>query len=82
MSNEIKNITDNIMEQIHNDKIKMRPRVYFVIGSVLTFVGLISSLVVSVFFLGLMRALFFQSLSCQICLIALTKERIAHYHIS
>jgi len=55
MSKELKNITDNIMDQIHEEKIKMRPRAYFIIGSVLTFVGLVSSLLVSVFLVGLIR---------------------------
>jgi hypothetical protein len=55
MSTEIKNITDNIMEQIHDKKIKMRPRIYFVLGSILTFVGLVSSVVISIFLFGLMR---------------------------
>lgn len=55
MSKELKNITDNIMDQIHEEKIKMRPRAYFVVGSILTFVGLVSSVVVSVFLVGLIR---------------------------
>jgi hypothetical protein len=55
MSKELKNITDNIMDQIHEEKIKMRPRIYFVLGSILTFVGLVSSVVISIFLFGLMR---------------------------
>lgn len=55
MSKEIKNITDNVMDQIHEQKIKMRPRAYFIAGSVLTFAGLVSSVVVSVFLVGLIR---------------------------
>ncbi|MFA6294897.1 MAG: hypothetical protein WC666_00545 [Candidatus Paceibacterota bacterium] len=55
MSKESKNITDNIMDQIHEDKIKMRPKIYFVAGSILTFIGLVSSVVVSVFLVGLIR---------------------------
>ncbi len=55
MSKELKNITDNIMEQIHGGKIKMRPKLYFIAGSILTFVGLASSVVISVFFIGLIR---------------------------
>ena len=43
------------MDQIHEEKIKMRPRIYFIIGSMLTFVGLVSSVVVSVFLVGLIR---------------------------
>jgi uncharacterized membrane protein YjjP (DUF1212 family) len=55
MSKVVKNITDNIMDQIHNENIKMRPKMYFIAGSILTFVGLASSVIVSVFFVGLMR---------------------------
>lgn len=43
------------MDRIHQDKIKIRPRVYFVIGSLLTFVGLVASMLTSVFLVGLMR---------------------------
>ena len=43
------------MEQIHDKKIKMHSKIYFAIGSLLTFVGLISSAVVSVFLVGLIR---------------------------
>lgn len=43
------------MDQIHNEKIKMRPRIYFLVGSAATFIGLASSVVVSIFLVGLMR---------------------------
>jgi hypothetical protein len=55
MSKELKNITDAVMNRIHQDKIKMRPRVYFLIGSLLTFIGLVASILTSVFLVGLMR---------------------------
>ena len=55
MSKDLKNITDDIMDQIHDNKIKMNPKIYFVVGSALTFVGLVSSVVISVFLIGLMR---------------------------
>jgi hypothetical protein len=53
MPKEIKDITDNVMDQIHNHKLKMRPRIYFMIGSIFTFAGLIASVVLSIFFIGL-----------------------------
>lgn len=53
MSEELKNITENVMEQIHKGKVKMKPKVYFVIGSILTFIGLISSVIGSIFLIGL-----------------------------
>lgn len=43
------------MDQIHEEKIKMRPKAYFILGSILTFVGLVSSVVVSIFLVGLIR---------------------------
>ena len=43
------------MDQIHRNKIKMRPRMYFIFGSLLAFIGLVSSVVASVFFVGLIR---------------------------
>ena len=33
----------------------MRPKAYFIVGSILTFVGLVSSVVISVFLVGLIR---------------------------
>lgn len=55
MSKEIKNITENVMDQIHNGKVKMKPKIYFIIGSILTFVGLVSSFIVSIFLFGLIK---------------------------
>ncbi len=43
------------MGQIHDKKIKMRPRIYFIAGSIFTFVGLVSTIVASVFLVGLIR---------------------------
>ena len=43
------------MDKIHHGKIKMRPRVYFVIGSFFTFLGLLASILTSIFLVGLMR---------------------------
>jgi uncharacterized protein YacL len=55
MPKEVKNITENVMEQINQGEIKMKPKTYFIIGSILTFVGLISSIIVSIFLFGLIR---------------------------
>lgn len=55
MSKDIKNITEDIMNQIEQGKIKMKPRVYFIVGSILTIIGLVSSLIVSIFLFGLIR---------------------------
>jgi len=55
MSKELKNITENVMNQIHQGKAKMKPKIYFIIGSILTFLGAISAFVVSIFLVGLIR---------------------------
>ena len=55
MSKELKNITGAVMDKIHHGKIKMRPKVYFIAGSLLAFLGLVASMLVSVFLVGLMR---------------------------
>jgi len=55
MSKELKNITENVMNQIHKGKIKMKPKLYFIIGSILTFLGSISAFVISIFLVGLVR---------------------------
>jgi magnesium-transporting ATPase (P-type) len=53
MPKELKNITENIMGQINQGKLKMRPKLYFIIGSLMTFIGLISTMIVSTFLVGL-----------------------------
>jgi len=55
MSEELKNIEEKVMMQIHQGKIKIKPRIYFVIGSILTFIGLVSSIITSVFMFGLLK---------------------------
>jgi len=55
MPKELKNITENVMGQIHLGKAKMKPKIYFVAGSVLTFVGLVSSVIASIFLFGLIK---------------------------
>ena len=57
MSKELKNIDVNVMGQIHEGKIKMRPKIYFIVGSILTFIGLVASIVTSIFSIGLIRFL-------------------------
>jgi hypothetical protein len=55
MPKELKNITENVMNEIHQGKAKMKPKIYFIIGSILTFIGLISSIIFSTFLVGLTR---------------------------
>lgn len=55
MPEEIKNIENNVMDQIQKGKLKMRPKIYFIVGSILTFAGLVSSIVVSVFSVAIIK---------------------------
>ncbi len=55
MPKELKNITENIMEQINQGKLKMKPKGYFILGSIITFIGLVSTVIVSTFSVGLIR---------------------------
>ncbi|MDD4271294.1 MAG: hypothetical protein PHF50_00635 [Patescibacteria group bacterium] len=55
MPKEIKNIADSVMREIHESKLKMRPRFYFIIGSSLILIGLVFSVISSVFLVGLIR---------------------------
>jgi hypothetical protein len=50
-----KNINKDIMSQIASKQIKMKPRFYFIIGSVLTFTGSISTIIFSIFLVSLIR---------------------------
>jgi len=55
MSKELKNIKDSVMNQIHGGEVKMKPKIYFIIGSILTFIGLISTVIFSTFLVGLIK---------------------------
>jgi len=46
-------LVDQIMTNIKDHKIKMKPRWYFYLGSALGFLGLLASLIVSAFFISL-----------------------------
>ena len=52
MSKKLENITDVVMGRIHQDKVKMRPRAYFILGSLITLAGLVAAVVTSVFLNG------------------------------
>jgi uncharacterized membrane protein YdcZ (DUF606 family) len=54
MSKELK-IVENVMGQIKQGKIKIRPKGYYIIGSILTFVGTVFSVTTSSFLFGLLR---------------------------
>jgi len=43
------NLQKTIMKQITAGKISMKPRWYFILGSLLTFIGLVSSVILAVF---------------------------------
>jgi len=53
MSGEIKNCNDDILNEIRSGKLKMRPRIYFIVGASFTFIGMVISIAVSVFSIGM-----------------------------
>jgi len=55
MPKELKNITEEVMDQINEGKIKMHSKMYFIVGTFLTLFGLIVSVITSVFIISLMR---------------------------
>ena len=55
MPKKLKDINQAVMNQIRQGKLKMRPKVYFILGSLLTFTGLVFSVFTSIFFISLMR---------------------------
>ncbi|MFZ2226787.1 MAG: hypothetical protein WA064_04375 [Candidatus Moraniibacteriota bacterium] len=55
MSKESLNISTAVMDKIHKGQIKMRPRIYFILGSILVFFGLIASSLTAIFLVSLMR---------------------------
>lgn len=55
MPKELKNIEDVVMNKIHHGNIKIKPRIYFIIGSIFAFIGLVSTVLVSTFLVGLIR---------------------------
>lgn len=55
MSKTHVDISTKVMEQIHERKIHMKPRIYFILGSVLAFVSLVSAFISVVFLFSLTR---------------------------
>lgn len=55
MSQELNKTTKEIMDKIHQGQIKMRPKYYFIIGYILTILGVVFSFITSIFFIGLTR---------------------------
>lgn len=58
MSKELNKTTEEVMNKINNGNIKMRPRLYFIFGYILTIIGLVFSFTTSIFFVGLCRFAF------------------------
>jgi len=55
MSNEEIKIKDTVMDKIRHDEIKMHSSLYFIAGTILAFVGLVASVVISIFLVSLMQ---------------------------
>lgn len=47
--------TKAVMSKIQSGEIKMRPKAYFIAGTIATFTGLVFSVITSVYFVGLTR---------------------------
>ncbi len=56
--NKNQNIEDTVMKKIKTGEIKMKPKIYFIFGSLLTFIALIGSTVISIFFTNIIFFLF------------------------
>lgn len=48
-------MTKKVMGRIHTEHIKMRPRIYFVLGSLATFVGLVMAILTSIFTISFIK---------------------------
>jgi hypothetical protein len=57
MSKEVENISSAVMDKIHKGQIKMRPRSYFILGSLFVFIGLVASSITAIFLVSLMSFL-------------------------
>jgi hypothetical protein len=57
MSKKQINIKGNVMEKIRENKISMKPKSFFVLGYIFTFIGLIASIVISIFLISLVSFL-------------------------
>lgn len=55
MPQEVNNLSDDVMSKIRDGRVKMRPRVYFVAGSVLTFFGVVASAVSAAFLFSVIQ---------------------------
>ncbi|MEK7551321.1 MAG: hypothetical protein AAB532_01870 [Patescibacteria group bacterium] len=55
MSKKELTIKEKVMDQIKEDRVTMRPKWYFIFGSILMFLGLLSSVIVSVFLLSITK---------------------------
>lgn len=48
MSKKIKDLNKNIMDKIHQEEIKMKPKIYFIIAATISFIGLLSAIVITI----------------------------------
>ncbi len=55
MSKETIDISNVVLKKIHKGQIKMRPRIYFIFGSIFIFLGLVASSLTTIFIISLMR---------------------------
>ncbi len=53
MNTENKKIENIIMDKIMSDKVKMKPKWYFILGSVISYIGIVGSIIGATFFTNL-----------------------------
>jgi len=55
MPKDIKKIEEGIMSKIQSNDLRMKPKFYFIVGTILTYISLISTIIVSTFLISLIR---------------------------
>jgi len=55
MSKKQLTISDQVMDKIREQKIQMRPKIYYILGSIIVFVSLVISIISAVFLISLTR---------------------------
>lgn len=55
MSKKNLTISSEVMGKIHDEHIQMRPKIYFIVGSIFMFLGMVSSVIGSVFLVSLTK---------------------------
>lgn len=55
MSKKQITISDQIMNKIHDENIQIRPKIYYILGSIVTLISLVFSIIGTIFLISLIR---------------------------